>query len=202
MKTPAGRSRSIGLVAGALWMIAISIVFITWSLLAIATPMATLVLLGTFVLLGALIAAGVVVLRAALALPRSTAPRSPEEQKMGRRFAWVVGAEIVAFAVVNSIIGATGDFALAPSLNLIVVGIHFFPLTRIFRVPRYDITGLLFCAIPMVTLLAISKQLMVGQALAWYVVPSLGCGLVASLTAAAGVREAWQSVLESRSSHT
>ncbi len=200
MKTLTGRRRSIGLAGGALWLIAISIVFITWSLLAIETPMARQVLLGTFVLLGALVVAGVVVIRAALGLPKSIAPRTPEEQQIGRRFAWVFGAEMVAFAVVNSIIGATGDFTLMPSLNLIVVGAHFFPLARIFRVPRYYLTGLLFCVIPTVTLLAISKQLVIGHALAWYVVPSLGCGLVASLTAAAGLREAWQSVSESRSS--
>jgi len=200
MKTLTGRRRSIGLAGGALWLIAISIVFITWSLLAIETPLARGGLFATLVILGALIAAGVVVIRAALRLPKSIAPRTPEEQQMGRRFAWVFGAELLAFAVVNSIIGATGNFALIPSLNLMVVGIHFFPLAKIFRVPRYNVTGLLFCAIPIVTLLAISKQLMVGQTLAWFVVPSLGCGLVASVTAAAGLREAWQFVSESRSS--
>jgi len=200
MKTYASRRRTIGLAGGALWLIAISIVFITWSLLAIATPMARQILLVTFVLLGALVASSVVVLRGALGLPVSTTPRSPEELQIGRRFAWVFGAEMVAFAVVNSIIVVSGDYPLIPSLNLIVVGIHFFPLARIFRVPRYNIMGLLFCAIPIVTLLAISKEMMVGETLAWYVVPGLGCGLVASLTAVAGLREAWRCVSESRSS--
>jgi hypothetical protein len=200
MKTPAGRRRCIGLTAGAIWLISISMVFITWSLLAIATPIARQVLIGSFVLLGALVAAGVVVIRAALRMPKSTAPRSPEEQRIGRRFAWVFGVEIAAFAVVNSILGAIGDFALMPSLNLIIVGVHFFPLARIFRVPRYNVTGLLFCAISIITLLAISKQLMVGETLARYVVPSLGCGIVASLTAAASLREAWHSISYSRSS--
>lgn len=197
MKTLTGRPRSIGLAGGALWMIAISLVFVTWSLLAIGTPIATQVLIGTFVLLGALAAAGVVVIRAAMDLPVGNAPRTPEEQQIGRRFAWVVGGEVAAFAVVNSVLGATGNFELMPSLNLIVVGVHFVPLARIFRVPRYYFTGLLFCAIPMVVLLSIPKQFVVGHGLAWYVVPGLGCGLVASLTAAAGLREAWQSVSES-----
>jgi len=200
MKMPSGRQRSIGLAGGALWLIAISAVFVIWSLLAIGTPIATAVLVATFVLLGALVAAGIVVIRAALSLPASIVPRTLEEQKIGRRFAWVVGAEMVAFAVVNSVIGATGNYELMPSVNLIVVGIHFFPLAQIFRVPRYHVTGLLFCVIPIVTLLTISKQFAVGHALAWYVVPSLGCGLVASLTASAGLLEAWQLVSESRSS--
>jgi len=54
--------------------------------------------------------------------------------------------------------------------------------------------GFLFCAIPVATLLAISPQFAIGQTLAWYVVPSLGCGLVAWVTAAAGLREAWKNV--------
>ena len=192
MKTLAGRRRSIGLAASAIWLIVISIVFIAWSLLAIATPISRQVLLGTCVILGALVASCVVVLRGALRLPVSTTPRTPGEQQMGRRFALVFGAEVAAFAIVNSILAATGDFELMPSLNLIVVGIHFFPLARIFRVPRYNVTGGLFCIIPIVTLVANSRQFMVGETLAWYVVPSVGCGLVASLTAAAGLREAWQ----------
>jgi hypothetical protein len=200
MKALASRRRSIGLAGSAIWLIAISIVFIAWSLLAIATPVAKQVLVGASVLLGALVIFCIVVLRGALKLPVSITLRSPEEQQIGRRFAWVFGVELFAFAVVNSIIAASGEYALIPSLNLMVVGIHFFPLARIFRVPRYNVMGFFFCAIPIVTLLAISKQLMIGDTLAWYVVPSLGCGLVASLTAAAGLREAWQCVSGLRSS--
>ncbi len=198
MKTLAGRRRSIGLAGAALWLFVISFVCVTWSLLVIGTPMARLVLIGTFVLMGALLATDIVVIRAALGLPVSIAPRTPEEQQIGRRFAWVFGAEMLAFAVVNSVVGATGNFELMPSLDLIIVGVHFFPLARIFRVPRYNFTGLLFCVIPVVTLLAIPKQFEVGHALAWYVVPSLGCGLVASLTAAIGLLEAWQSISKIR----
>lgn len=169
MKTLAIRRRSIGLAVGALWLIAISLVFIVWSLLVIRTTMATVVLIGTCVLLGAFVAAGVVVIRVAVGLPDSTVPRSPEEKKIWRRFALVVSAEVIAFSVINAILGATKNYELMPSLNLIVVGIHFFPLAWIFRVPRYHISGLLFCVIPAVTLLAIPKQFAIGYALAWYV---------------------------------
>ena len=195
MKTIAGRRRSIGLAGAALWLVAISLVFVIWSLVAIGTPVAKGALVGTIVLAAAFVVADVAVIRAARSLPVSTAPRSEGEQRMGRQFALVFGAEMVAFAVVNSIIGATGNYELMPSLNLIVVGIHFIPLARIFRVPRYFTTGILFCAISIVTLLVIPKQFPVGDALAWYVVPSLGCGLVASVAAAAGLREAWRDIV-------
>ena len=137
--------------------------------------------------------------KATLILQKDVEQRTPEEQLIWRRFAFVVGGEVLAFAVVNSIAGLTQNYELMPSLNLIVVGIHFIPLARIFRVPRYNIMGLLLCAISIVTLIAIPKQLMVGQTLAWYVVPSLGCGFVASLIAVSGLIEAWQSVSKIRS---
>jgi hypothetical protein len=198
MKAPAGRPRNIGLAAGSFWLIAISSVFIVWSLVAIGTATATSVLLGGGILLVALLVAGALVIRVALALPAGIASQPNEGPKIWRKFAWVVGAEVAGFALVNSIAGATGNFELMPSLNLIVVGIHFFPLARLFRVPRYNITGMLFCAIPCVMLLAVSKQAVVGQALAWYVVRGLGCGCVACMTAVAGLREAWLSISESR----
>jgi hypothetical protein len=194
MKSISGRRRSIGLAGAALWLIAISFVFITWSLLAIGTPTANLLLIGSFTVVGAFITVSILVLRGALGLPMSTVPRTTEGKKMGRRFALVFGAEIAAFAIINPVMAASGNFELMPSVNLIVVGIHFLPLARIFRVPRYYFTGLLFCGIPIITLIAIPKQFEIGHTLAWYVVPSLGCGLVASLTAAAGLLEAWNYV--------
>jgi hypothetical protein len=198
MKIILGRRRSIGLAGAAIWLIAISSVCGVWSLLVIGTPIARLALICTFVLVAALFVASIMVIRAALNLPVSNTPRTPEEQQMGRRFAWVFGAETLAFVIVNSVVIATGNIEMIVSLDLIIVGIHFFPLARIFRVPRYNLMGLLFCLIPLATLLAIPRQLEVGHALAWYVVPSLGCGLVASLTAAIGLIEAWQSISKTR----
>lgn len=198
MKNLIERPRSIGLAAGALWLIAISFVFAIWSLLAIGTLMAKNILIGTSILLFILIAISIMVLRMALVLPKSIKQPTQKKQHIWRNFALIVGAEVLAFGIVNSILAATGNFELIPSLDLIIVGVHFFPLARIFRVPRYYIMGFFFCAIPIVTLLAIPKQLMVGQILAWFIVPSLGCGFVASLTAAAGLYEVWQSVSKIR----
>jgi hypothetical protein len=198
MKITGDRRRSIGLAGAALWLIVISLVFVVWSFLAIRTPIARLMLIGTVVLMGGLIVISVIVIHAALGLPVSTVPSTPEGKQIRRRFAWVFGAEMFAFAVVNSVVGVTRNFELMPSLNLIIVGVHFFPLAQIFRVPRYNIMGLLFCAIPLVTLLAIPKQFLVGRNLAWYVIPGLGCGLVASLTAVAGLYEAWKYISKTR----
>ena len=89
---------------------------------------------------------------------------------------------------------STGNFAVMPSLNLGIVGVHFLPLARLFRVPRYYVMGVLFCFIPAVTLLWFPAQGRVGAVLGWHVIPSIGCGLVAVLVGAAGLLEARHSL--------
>jgi hypothetical protein len=192
------KRRIIGLVGASLWLIIISLVFIVWSFVAIATPIARLMFIVSILFTFVFITISIIVIRITLNLPTKTEPRSPEEKKIWRKFAWVFGAEIIAFSVINPILATSRNYELMPSLNLLIVGIHFFPLAKIFRVPRYNITGISFCVIPIVTLLAIPRQFEIGLTLAWYVVPSLGCGLVAILTAVAALYESWQSILKIR----
>lgn len=194
MKTYNSRRRSIGLAAGSIWLIVISYVFIIWSLLVIGTPEAKKILFGSILLLFILTAIGIIIIRRALRLPKDTAERTHEEKKIGRRFVFIVGVEVLAFSIVNPILSITENYELMPSLNLIIVGIHFFPLALIFRVPRYIYTGLLFCIIPVITLVIFPKQFQIGQTTAWFVLPSLGCGIAAILTAFAGLGEAWKTV--------
>ena len=64
------RRRIIGLAGGALWLIAISGAFVIWSLLAIGTPWAKLVLAVTVAVIAAIVVINVVVLRMAMRLPK------------------------------------------------------------------------------------------------------------------------------------
>ena len=191
MNARPSRRRLMGLAIGSIWLVAIGGVFGIWALIAIDTAMARGTLAGAAAFIVALIAVGAVVVRATKQLPIE-APRS-EELGVPGRFAWIVGLEILAFAVVNSWAAMSRRFELIPSLDLIIVGVHFFPLARLFRVPRYYLMAVLFCAIPLATLAWVPQELLVGHAPSWYVLPSLGCGAVASLMAAASLREAWNS---------
>jgi hypothetical protein len=69
------------------------------------------------------------------------------------------------------------------------VGLHFLPLAKLFDVPRYNITGILFCTIPILTMLSVPASAHIGNALSWIAVPSIGCALVALATAWAGLYE-------------
>ena len=200
MKPLIERQRSIGLTSGSLWLIAVSAVAVIWSLLVIGTPWARIVLIVAAIIFIALVVMGIVVIRAVLHMPLDIHLPTSKKKNVLRRFIFVVVVEVLAFSIVNPVVANTGHFELLPSLDLIIVGIHFLPLAWIFRVPRYYITGLFFCVIPVLTLLLIPKEFVVGNVIAWYVVPSIGCGLTALLTSAAGLREAWKSVTESRTS--
>jgi hypothetical protein len=193
------RPRSIGLASGTLWLTAASAAFAIWSLASIGTPAAKRTLICAIVIAAALIAAGIVAMRAAIQLPRGVSPRTPEEARaLRRQFAWVFGAEMAALAIVIPIAAATGHPKLIPSLSVMIIGLHFLPLAWIFRVPRYYVMGLLFCAVPVVMMLSMSAHARIGNALGWYAIPGLGCGIVGALTAAAGLRESWKSMVALR----
>jgi hypothetical protein len=198
IKNSLGRRRSLGLASGSIWLIVCGTVFATVSLVLIGTPTATAFLVGTLIAAATLLTIGVSVFRAALRLPDDVAPRTAAEQAIGRRFAMIVAAEVIALAVVNPVAAVMQRFELMASLNLVIVGIHFLPLASIFQVPRYYLMGALFCIIPAVTLLTMPAHALVGHALGWLVVPSLGCSVVAGLTGAVGLRDVRESVIESR----
>jgi hypothetical protein len=126
------------------------------------------------------------------------APRTSEEKARVRPFLIVAGAEVMAFAVVNSICAATQHLDLIVPLDVLIVGVHFLPLARIFRVPRYYWLGLLFCGVILATLLLTSGSTQVGQAGARFVPPAAGCAPVAFAVSVGNLREAKRGVMQWR----
>jgi hypothetical protein len=53
-----------------------------------------------------------------------------------RRGYWkVVATEVIAIVAGNAALGASGRAAYIPAWTLLVVGVHFLPLARLFRIP-------------------------------------------------------------------
>jgi hypothetical protein len=196
MKLPIERRRTIGLSIGSLWLVVVSAAFVIWSLIVIGTSWALITLVVVAVITAAQLVISIIVIRAAVHLPKDQ-PRTGKKKMLGR-FIFVVVLEVIVCAAVNIIAIRLKQPEIIPSLVLIVVGLHFLPLARIFNVPRYYITGLIFCAVPIATLIWIPKEYVIGEVIAWYVVPSFGCGLAAILTATAGLREAWKEISKSQ----
>ena len=151
------------MTVGALWLIAISAGFAVFALVMVHTTAATVTLAARIVVVAALCVTGIGNIRAVLNLPGQLPPRTPDEQRIRRQFTWVVVAEFVAIVVVNVIVGPTDHVILIPSLDLIIVGIHFLPLARLFRVRRYYPLGVLFCVIPVLVLFAVPESLRLGE---------------------------------------
>ncbi len=184
------RQRAIGLASGSLWLGAAGVGYAIWAMIAIHAegtmwPLAALFALGVGV-----VAIGIGEIRGALRLPRPAQEDKDEGKRIRRRFLLVVALEVAAIVAANSVLMATHHYPLIVAIDLMIVGIHFFPLASLFRVPRYNLMGLLFCAIPVVTVLVLPIQAHMGNALSWFVAPTLGCAAVALVFAAAGFHEA------------
>jgi hypothetical protein len=188
------KRRMLGMAGAAIWLVAISTVFTVLALTMIGASVGRLVLASVVIATIAYLVIGVGVIRAILRSPGGVPPRTAEDRVMLRRFVPVVVAEVFAIMVVNGICAVTQHLELLVPLDLLIVGIHFLPLARIFRVPRYYAMGGLFSLASMLTLVLVPEHAQVGAAAAWFVIPTLGCSAVAWATAAFNLREATKSL--------
>jgi len=136
-----------------------------------------------------LIVFGIVTIRAVLQLPDERPSRKSEGRRIARQFGVIVAVEGLALTLVTVVCVVYRRWGLIAPLDLMIVGLHFLPLVRLFNVARYYLTAALFCGIPIATMLLIPESGRIGQALSWLVLPSVGCALVAWVTGVAGLRE-------------
>ena len=161
------KRRMLGMAGAAIWLVAISTLFTVLALTMIGASVGRLVLASVVIATIAYLVIGVGVIRAILRSPGGVPPRTAEDRVMLRR--------------------------LVP-LDRLIVGIHFLPLARIFRVPRYYAMGGLFSLASVLTLVLVPAHAQVGAAAAWFVIPTLGCSAVAWATAAFNLSEATKSL--------
>lgn len=181
--------RNLGLAGGSLWLIFVGVGFADSSLAAIQSPLATSALVLVSAAALALSAFGVHLIRTAWRLPHGPVDdlSRRRRRRIGRQFGMVLAAEALGCAAVSLLF--SHHWKLIPALSLVIVGLHFLPLARIFEVPRYYITGTLFCIIPIATLLTISSPAHIGHAISWIAIPAIACGLAALATGVAGLAE-------------
>lgn len=133
---------------GAYWGF-ISAAFMSGTVQVVAFLLVGLVTLGFFGM-------GIILLRYARTLPKTV---SLEDAAVGKRIAmWfgiIFGIEIVLIALASILLSIFQvDRFIAPTIALIV-GIHFFPLARLFRVAVYYLTGALLSVLALVALVAL-----------------------------------------------
>ena len=190
--------RNLGLAGGCLWLIIVGTVYAAWALLTVRSALATSLLAAMSLFAVGLFLFGIAMIRGVRQLPFLPTGRPSEARRIGRQFAMIVAAEGVAIAVCVRACVKTHHWRFIVPLILIIVGLHFLPLAKLFKVPRYYVTGALFCVIPVATMLSIPESAQIGHALSWIAIPAVGCGLVSLATAWAGLNEVRRFVSASR----
>jgi uncharacterized membrane protein YvlD (DUF360 family) len=181
-----------------MWLIVVGTVYAAWSLLEVRSSVATSLLAAISIVGAGLMLFGIAMTRAVARLPFLPANSDSYAQgrRLMRRFGMIFAAEAVAIAVVSVVCMHTHHWRFIVPLVLIIVGLHFLPLAKLFAVPRYYVTGGLFCVISIATMLAVPAHAHIGQSLSWITIPSVGCGVVSLVAAWAGLDEV-QRFLES-----
>ncbi|KPL60925.1 DUF7010 family protein [Rossellomorea vietnamensis] len=90
-----------------------------------------------------------------------SSPEWNNSRKMRKWFNIIFAGEGIAIGIAIAVCNAVGHTENIPIVIAIIVGLHFLPLARLFRVKIYYYTGILLCVVPVVTWLFIPETLMV-----------------------------------------
>ena len=109
--------------------------------------------------LGALVAGAVALRRRAAVLPPSTLG-SEEQRRIGRTFGLVNAVQWAAIIAIAVVLGRLHLDAYTPAAVTVVVGLHFFPLARLFRFPQHHVTGAVLVVWGVVCLLFVPRDVL------------------------------------------
>ncbi|MBE1488536.1 hypothetical protein [Plantactinospora soyae] len=169
------RGRAVGIVVMAFFGLA----WISWGLSAdLPAPVETALTVASALATLLAIGGAVHLFRRSATVPAGAAVE--RDRAAGRRFGLIVAAEFVGIYVIARVLAAVDHTELIPMVVCLGVGIHFFPLTRLFKIPLYDLTGLGLCLVTVGT--AVLAPL-TGHSALWTVLPGLGAALVLYATA-------------------
>jgi len=122
-------------------------------------------------------------------------PREPDDPAVGRAFAWVNGIQWIAISIVAFSFARLHIDAYVLSAIAAIVGLHMFPLARLFRYPLHHVTGAALVAWAAASAIAFPTELM--QAVA-----ALGTGAILWLSATAGLTLGLSSVRQASGAFT
>jgi hypothetical protein len=105
-----------------------------------------------------------------------TLPRAPEDPAMARAFKWINIVQWVAVAVVAIAFARFGIDAYVISAITAIVGLHMFPMARVFRYPMHYVTGTALVGWAVASVLLFPKDEMQGST-------ALGTGVILWLSA-------------------
>jgi hypothetical protein len=123
---------------------------VVWLLLGVLVAPSSMGLRLSLLLAGIAVGVSVAIMGfRAVRLPRDPLPPTAEQiaagRAMGMRFGLVFGLETLAILVAVAVLNRFHQPDYIPCAIAVIVGIHFFPLASSFKVPVYNVTGILGC---------------------------------------------------------
>jgi hypothetical protein len=187
MQTIQSANQLSGRATGALF-------FAGFGTLWIALALYALERLNAATVCGLLLGLAILVL-AALSLLRTAKrwPRQPDDPAIGRAFAWINAAEWIAVAIVAFTLAKLRLDAYVMCAITAIVGLHLFPLARIFRYPPHYWSGAVLVAWAVVSAIVIPTENLQG-------ISALGTGVILWLSAASALVLAWSAARQSANS--
>jgi hypothetical protein len=98
-------------------------------------------------------------------------PRVPDDPRLGRVFGWVNAIQWTAVFIAAFTLGRLHLDAYTPSAVAAIVGLHLFPLARLFHYPLHYLTGTLLVVLAVATAVLVPVSQMQGDA-------ALGTGII------------------------
>lgn len=143
---------------------------------------------GLLLVLAGLVLAALTLLRAA-----KHWPRVPGDPAMGRAFAWINAMEWIAVAIVAVTLAKLHLDAYVMCAITAIVGVHLFPLARLFRYPAHYWSGSVLVIWAAASALLVPHDYLQG-------VSALGTGIILWLSAAVTLALAFQATRRSDNS--
>lgn len=169
-----GRSAGVGVCA---------VMGLTWAASArgvLSSGVAAAVLIAGVAIAGGLMAGARRLRRVDAALPVSGPPRA-DSGHVRRSFNLVVLGELAAIAAAVTILVRSGHQQWIPAVICGLVGVHFVPLARLFRVRLYYGTAVALCMVAAATLILGATG---APAPLWHLLPGFGAALALWATGA------------------
>ncbi len=150
---------------------------------SVVQPVAFVVIgLVTLVFLGLV----VMLVRYARSLPETTSSEETAAgKKIGMWFGIIFGLEALLIALTSIVLGRLQASQFIPPAIALIVGFHFLPLARLFRVAFYYVTGILLCVMALVAIIALMCGVPMGgpSPYTWSLLVGIGATLILWLTA-------------------
>ena len=176
------RETLIGKATGTMVMALFGLLWAVGCAGALAGALVPILLASGVAVTAILVAASLRLRRAAAGRPSGGWAGTSAAHRVRRRFRLIGIVEGLGIGIVVFACARLGRPEFIPALVALVVGLHFFPLASLFRVPLYHGTGAALCVVAVATPIA---ALSLGASTAvWQMMPGLGAAAILWATSA------------------